>query len=194
MLRETERASTVSIDGQKLSVKAGRQIVLVKCGAEWTGETSDTSLRKKHGLQGPIDDAFLSAFLVARPTGTPWNRAASEQSIRMLQAVLFGDSGSKLWIGKLNGKLPLTWTKDTVSFGAKSFPAAESLPALIQPNPLSPSKYVVVQGGLTAEWHDWAGDHLMSQLGDFAVLEVEEGSEDPDVALDGLFNESWKLQ
>jgi hypothetical protein len=36
--------------------------------------------------------------------------------------------------------------------------------------------------------------HLMPQLGDFAVLEVEEGSEDPDVALDGVFNESWKLQ
>jgi len=47
--------------------------------------------------------------------------------------------------------------------------------------------------GLTAEWHDWAGDHPMPQLGDFAVLKVKEEGE-PAVALGGLFNESWKLQ
>ena len=27
-------------------------------------------LRKKHGLQGPIDDAFMERFLFVRPTGT----------------------------------------------------------------------------------------------------------------------------
>lgn len=30
-------------------------------------------LRKRHGLQGPIDDAFLDSFLMVRPTGTPFN-------------------------------------------------------------------------------------------------------------------------
>jgi pimeloyl-ACP methyl ester carboxylesterase len=30
-------------------------------------------LRKRHGLQGPIDDAFLSSFLMVRPTGKPLN-------------------------------------------------------------------------------------------------------------------------
>ena len=29
----------------------------------------DTTLRKKHDLQGPIDDAFMDSFLVVRPTG-----------------------------------------------------------------------------------------------------------------------------
>ncbi len=28
---------------------------------------------KRHGLQGPIDDAFTGPFLVVRGTGTPWN-------------------------------------------------------------------------------------------------------------------------
>ena len=28
-------------------------------------------LRKKHGLQGPIDDAFMNGFVFVRPTGTP---------------------------------------------------------------------------------------------------------------------------
>jgi hypothetical protein len=29
--------------------------------------------RKRHGLQGPIDDAFMDAFLCVKPTGSAWN-------------------------------------------------------------------------------------------------------------------------
>ena len=45
----------------------------------------EKGFRKKHGLQGPIDDAFLEPFLVVRPTGTPWNKAANDQALRMLK-------------------------------------------------------------------------------------------------------------
>jgi pimeloyl-ACP methyl ester carboxylesterase len=31
------------------------------------------SLHKRHGLQGPIDDAFMDSFLMVRPTGQPQN-------------------------------------------------------------------------------------------------------------------------
>jgi pimeloyl-ACP methyl ester carboxylesterase len=34
----------------------------------------DEVLRKRHGLQGPIDDAFMSRFLMVRPTGKPLNK------------------------------------------------------------------------------------------------------------------------
>ncbi len=33
----------------------------------------DGVLRKRPGLQGPIDDAFMDSFLMVRPTGRPWN-------------------------------------------------------------------------------------------------------------------------
>ncbi len=33
----------------------------------------DGELAKRHGLQGPIDDAFLDSFLMVRPTGKPLN-------------------------------------------------------------------------------------------------------------------------
>ena len=36
--------------------------------------------------------------------------------------VLFGDPGSNKWIAKLNGKLPVKWTRETVAIGAQSFP------------------------------------------------------------------------
>jgi dienelactone hydrolase len=30
------------------------------------------TLRKRHGLQGPIDDAFMDSFIIVRPTGKAW--------------------------------------------------------------------------------------------------------------------------
>lgn len=35
------------------------------------GRPTASGLRKVHGLQGPVDDAFMDAFLFVRPTGTP---------------------------------------------------------------------------------------------------------------------------
>ncbi len=45
-------------------------------GAEnWdiAGEGDDEDLRKRHGLSGPIDDAFMDSFLMVKPTGEPLN-------------------------------------------------------------------------------------------------------------------------
>ncbi|HLY12338.1 MAG TPA: prolyl oligopeptidase family serine peptidase [Planctomycetota bacterium] len=44
----------------------------VKKGAAWAAGSPE-GLVKRHGLQGPIDDAFLSGFLVVTPTGKPLN-------------------------------------------------------------------------------------------------------------------------
>ena len=39
-------------------------------GNKWKhGPAPEGGLRKRHGLQGPIDDAFMSSFIVVRPTG-----------------------------------------------------------------------------------------------------------------------------
>ncbi|MFO0892036.1 MAG: prolyl oligopeptidase family serine peptidase [Isosphaeraceae bacterium] len=42
-----------------------------KVGGEWQSVPSveDGTLQKRHGLQGPIDDAFMDSFLMVRPTG-----------------------------------------------------------------------------------------------------------------------------
>jgi hypothetical protein len=226
VLRETGRATAVSIDGQKLSVKAAPEMAFEKSNGTWKfAAAKEKGLRKRHGLQGPIDDAFLEPFLVVRPTGVPWNKAANDQALRILErferqyalayrghvrikddkdvapadfaqyhVVLFGDPGSNRWIAKLNGKLPLRWSKETVALGSRSFPAGESMPAMIYPNPLSPEHYVVLNSGLTAAWADWAGDFPTPRYGDFAIFNVKEGSDDPEAAYAGLFDESWRVQ
>ena len=47
---------------------------LVREGSGWRiGSPANDGLHKRHGLQGPIDDAFMDSFLFVRPTGTPLN-------------------------------------------------------------------------------------------------------------------------
>jgi hypothetical protein len=86
VLRETDRATAVSIDGQKLRVKPAPEMAFARSNGTWKPASgSEKGLRKRHGLQGPIDDAFLEPFLVVRPTGTPWNVASNDQALRVLQ-------------------------------------------------------------------------------------------------------------
>ncbi len=47
-----------------------------KNGVWRTGPDLTAGLRKRHGLQGPIDDAFMDSFMMVLPTGTPLNTAA----------------------------------------------------------------------------------------------------------------------
>ncbi len=70
----------VVLDGQKLEaapVMSDRSWTahFRKKGKQWTvaGSADDGAMRKHHGLQGPIDDAFMESFLMVRPTGQPLN-------------------------------------------------------------------------------------------------------------------------
>jgi dienelactone hydrolase len=72
-----------------------------KSGAKWavTDSEQDLSLHKQHGLQGPIDDAFMDAFLMVRPTGNPvnekvgaWAKAEMDHAIAHWRRQFRGDA------------------------------------------------------------------------------------------------------
>ncbi len=44
----------------------------------WVSGAQSAPLRKKHGLQGPVDDAFMDSFVFVRPTGTAANAAVGK--------------------------------------------------------------------------------------------------------------------
>jgi len=48
----------------------------------WKNSSVPAGLAKRHGLQGPIDDAFMDSFLIVRPTGKP----LAERAGRWVQA------------------------------------------------------------------------------------------------------------
>jgi dienelactone hydrolase len=67
----------VSINGQKVTAAVGPSTdgswsaSFRRNGDKWsTGSPSDP-VRKKRGLQGPIDDAFMDSFIFVKPTGSP---------------------------------------------------------------------------------------------------------------------------
>ena len=109
------------------------------------------------------------------------------------QLVLFGDPGSNRLIAKIAEKLPLKWTKQTVTLGGKAYDAAENFPALAYPDPLNPKKYVVLNTGLTIAEREYNGDYGMPLWGDYAVVKVNPGSEVGDMQTAGLFDNNWRI-
>jgi hypothetical protein len=75
----TKPKAAVVIDGQTLRLPPPRTepwlVHLQKNESRWSisQSGSERGLRKRHGLQGPIDDAFMESFLFVRPTGRPLN-------------------------------------------------------------------------------------------------------------------------
>ena len=70
----------VHVNGQHLEaprVEADRswKARLAAAGGRWSVVHSfeDGRLRKRHGLQGPIDDAFMDSFIMVAPSGAPWH-------------------------------------------------------------------------------------------------------------------------
>lgn len=69
-----DRAVTIKIDGAFVEVPAPEtdrswRASLHKANNRWTLGPAPSALAKQHGLQGPIDDAFLSRFVFVLPTG-----------------------------------------------------------------------------------------------------------------------------
>ena len=67
-------ASRIEVDGQEIATGARSPLLLQRVDGSWTSAPSAADWRgpapvKRPGLQGPIDDAFLSAFVAVAPSG-----------------------------------------------------------------------------------------------------------------------------
>jgi hypothetical protein len=76
---DVSRKATVNVDGQKVSVDGPMSdrswnVHLGKVNGKWQELKVSAALaagHKVHGLQGPVDDAFMDSFVFVTPTGTP---------------------------------------------------------------------------------------------------------------------------
>ncbi len=186
-------------------------------------------IKKRHNLQGPIDDAFMDAFVVVRPTGTSphapvaaWVAAESARAVarwrtvfrgdakvvddaaltdEMIAAnnlILWGDPSSNAVIRRIADQLPIRWAGGKVVVGDRSFPADTHAPVLIFPNPLNPTKYVVLNSGFTfREAADGNNARQIPVLPDWAIVDV---TTPPDAHFPGkiaaadFFGERWELK
>ena len=190
-----DREGTPTIDGQK----PGRGRSFVKQDGKWR-VGGIKGLRKQHGLQGPIDDAFMDAFTTVdapeRVTRewAKWMRGdapVSSGHVKGKHLVVFGDSKTNPILAKINDKLPIRWEGDQIVAGAHRFPARDHTLTLIFPNPLDPTRYVVVNSGHTFGEKEFKGTNalLYPRLGDYAIIR----NSDKAVVLAGFFDEQWRL-
>lgn len=96
---------TVIVDGQKrgpFSTETDRSLTieLQRAAGEWkNGSAHGDGLTKRHGLQGPIDDAFMDSFIVVRPTGRSrheaidvWSKAELDHCVEHWRRHFRGDA------------------------------------------------------------------------------------------------------
>ncbi|MDX1931885.1 MAG: prolyl oligopeptidase family serine peptidase [Capsulimonadales bacterium] len=229
---------TVAVDGQRFPGLGGvgitgsalSPVAFIRTGSTWTiDDGARKGLRKKHGLQGPIDDAFMDRFLLVRPTGRPLAEATgnwvarelerartawrtqfrgdapikddstvTRDDIRNANLILWGDPSSNRVLARLAGRLPVSWERDgTLRVRGKSYPAGTTVPILIFPNPENPSRYLVLNSGIT--WREEAylnNARQRPRLPDWAVIDI---TTPPDktrpgrIADAGFFDEEWRF-
>ena len=190
----------LELDGQKFA--SGGGTYERAGGGKWRKAQPDRGLplHKRPGLQGPVDDAFTEPFLVVRPT-TPhvamnrfleefakWMRgdprtveaaALTDAQVRDHNLILFGDPQSNAVIKRVLPKLPMKW------------PAEGKSLAMIYPNPLNPSRYVVLNSGHTFGEQEFKGTNalLFPRLGDWAILNADGSTVET-----GFFDENWRVK
>ncbi|MEY4324080.1 MAG: hypothetical protein RIS24_251 [Verrucomicrobiota bacterium] len=200
-----------------------------KNGVWRTGPDLTAGLRKRHGLQGPIDDAFMDSFMMVLPTGTPLNTAAgnwvksestraiehwrrhyrgdarqksdkdvSEADIRDHNLVLWGDPSSNQLLAKLASSLPIRWEKDRIVVGEQAFATDTHVPILVFPNPLNPTRYVVLNSGFTFRDYDYLNNARQTpKLPDWAIINLRQApnARTPGgISAAGFFGERWELR
>jgi hypothetical protein len=123
--------------------------------------------------------------------------AITEADIAAHNLVLWGDAQSNQLLPKLLDKLPVQWTAQSVKLGNKSFAAANHVPLLIQPNPLNPNRYVVLNSGFTFREYDYLNNaRQVPKLPDWAVVDVDTppSSRWPGKVVEaGFFGEHWEF-
>jgi dienelactone hydrolase len=196
---------TLKIDSDTLQLPAIRAdksltVALIHAGAGWKAGTL-SGLRKTHGLQGPIDDAFMDAFVFVKPTGKPLSEAVGQWTGKQ------ADYALSEWVHFYRGDPHVKNDADVSSediannnlalFGDPSSNAvyrriadrlpirwtadgvtvgserfdSNHAPVFIFPNPLNPKKYVVINSGFT--FHDQSNNDMQSpKLPDWAVVDM----------------------
>ena len=198
--RLTIDGDTVSLPpvARDKSLNAG----LIKAEGGWRiGELPSHRLRKRHGLQGPIDDAFMDSFVFVRPTGKAFSEALGkwegEQAAYAISEWVHFFRGEPRVKNDTEVTAADIASHNLVLFGdpasnvvykrlAARLPIvwradgvtvggekfdAGHAPVFVFPNPLNSTKYVVINSGFT--FHDQSNNDMQSaKLPDWAIVDI----------------------
>jgi len=150
---------------------------------KWTAAEMDHAIR--HWRSQFRGDAIVKA-----------DTAITEEDIASSHLILWGDPKSNAILAKIAGSLPLNWTSAGVTLGNQTYPAEQHVPVLIFPNPLNPTKYVVVNSGFTFREYDYLNNaRQVPKLPDYAIIDITTpvNSRWPGkIVRAGFFGEKWE--
>ena len=122
----------------------------------------------------------------------------TEADLKKFHVVLWGTPDTNVWIRRImeSKRLPIQWNDGQLQAAGRTWDE-HHIPAMIYPNPLAPSRYVVLNSGLTfREGHDRTNSLQNPKLGDWAVFDIRETPSDTaagKVVATGIFDESWQF-
>lgn len=223
------KIKSLVIDGQVLAIAPSSDIelaktILRKIENHWSlvnAEPKSQSLHKRPGLQGPIDDAFLSPFIFVEPM-----QVVEPTTVDQWVVAEFNHAKSEWrrhFRGDVNAKLAQDVsdedkrTKNLVLFGTPSSNPliAEVMKALplkslprtwtsknaviaIYPSPFAADRYVVINSGFTFREYAYLNNaRQISMLPDWAIVDVSAGATTQlpgKIVEAGFFDESWLLK
>ncbi len=205
-------------------------VSLHRARGEWRiGKRPDAGLRKRHGLQGPIDDALLDRFIFVRPTGKAWHETAGKWSraeldraiehwrrqfrgqaivkddtaitdydISTSNLILWGDPNSNSVLKQVADKLPIQWTRDTITVGDEKYPSDKHALIAVYPNPLNPNRYIVLNSSFTFRDYAYLNNaRQVPMLPDWAIVDL---TTPPNpiwpgkIASADFFDERWRVK
>jgi predicted peptidase len=123
--------------------------------------------------------------------------AITQDDIKNSNLILWGDPSSNKVLAAIIAKLPVQWSAMQLAFGGKTYDAAHTAPMMIFPNPLNPSKYVVLNSGVTFREQALLNNADQTpKLPDWAIVDL---NTPPDakwpgkIEAAGFFDEEWKV-
>lgn len=229
-------ANPIVIDGRRIVQTDSQPSTLLSCQSPtdktWQAVDDFSIIRKRPGLSGPIDDAFIDPFLVVVPSGTSphpmvdqWVRCelsnflerwrtlfrgearvrkdaeVSAEDLERFHIVAWGDSSSNRLLAKALASeifpMQIRWDAQSLQLPDESFDSAYHVLLAIQPNPLNPQRYLVVNSGPTfRQAHDQTNSLQNPHLPDWVVVST---SEPPNAELPGkvirtgFFDDRWRV-
>ena len=122
--------------------------------------------------------------------------ALTAEDVAASNLILWGDPGSNAALAKILARLPLQWTRDKLTLAGQTYDATQHAPILIYPNPANPSRYLVLNSGVTfREEALLTNSQQTPKLPDWAVIDLRTPPDTkwPGLVLDaGFFDEAWQ--
>jgi hypothetical protein len=231
LIEDTGAAHSLTIDGDVLAVSAAPSILLEKDSSVPSGHWKTTSaandvalgLRKHHNLQGPINDAYMDAFICVSPSGQPYSNAtdaAAKQELSQFEKLFkrnyCGDTRTRPDTAVTEADIQ---NNNLILFGD---PSSNLILAKIADQlPIKWTKESIIVGDKTYTAADHlpvliypnplnprryvvinagltagGGPNAPTAYGDYAVLKITQqdvGLMASEVAEGGVFNETWSL-